>query len=167
MDKRDCIIFIGPPGCGKSTQAKSLASVVSGLHHISTGKLIRDKLKDFSGNYRGDDVIRGLLVDEINSVNAKLYVLDGVPRTLSQVGVVEDFFNVKNVFYFDNLTERVLRDRMKSRGRVEDFSKRINDFFANTACLQSFYSITRPDLYVRLDGSAEPSVNTMKILQYI
>ena len=167
MDKRNGIIFIGPPCSGKSTQAKSLAGVVSGLHHISTGTLIRNKLNDFSSDYRDDDVIRGLLVDEINRVNAKLYILDGVPRTLSQVGLVDDLFNVKNVFYFDNLTERVLRDRMKSRGRVEDFSKRLNDFFENTACLQSFYSITRPDLYVRLDGSDESSINTMKILRYI
>lgn len=167
MKKRDSIIFLGPPCCGKGTVAKSLVSVVSGSHHISTGELIRNNLKDSSGNYRSDDVIYKLLVDVVNRVNADLYVLDGVPRTLSQVDIVNDLFNVKKVFYFDDLSEDVLFDRMKFRGRDEDFSKRIADFFVNTACLQPFYSNSMPDLYVSLNGNDKPSFNTLKILKYI
>lgn len=167
MVKPRSIVLLGPPACGKGTVAKSLVTLLDDVHHISTGDLIRNNLEDFSGNYRSDDVIRKLLVDEISRVNAGLYVLDGVPRTLSQVGVVDDLFDVRKVFYFDNLNKDTLFNRMKLRGRDEDFFKRTSDFVEKTACLQSFYSILMPDLYVSLDGNSEPHDNILKILQYI
>jgi adenylate kinase family enzyme len=167
MFKPQGIVLLGPPCCGKGSLAESLLDFVDGAHHISTGGLIRNYLDDFSSNYRSDDVIEKLLFDELERVSVDLYFLDGVPRTLSQVSLVDELFDVRKVFYFDNLSNETLFNRMNLRGRGEDFSKRIDDFTIKSACLKSFYSSSRPNLYVSLDGNMSIFDNTLRVLSYL
>ena len=51
------IIFFGPPGSGKGTQAKLLAEDLA-ISHLSTGDILRRKLKD------NDEIARNLNVSE-------------------------------------------------------------------------------------------------------
>ncbi len=90
------LIFIGPPGSGKGTQAKRLAAT-HGVPHISTGDLLREAIADgtelgrkaapvlASGALVSDDIMVGIIKDRLNKSDArKGFILDGYPRTLVQ-----------------------------------------------------------------------------------
>ncbi len=90
------IIFIGPPGSGKGTQAKRLASRFE-IPHISTGDMLREAVADgtplgqqaapimAAGALVPDDLMIGIINDRMaKSDAAKGFILDGFPRTLVQ-----------------------------------------------------------------------------------
>lgn len=90
------IIFIGPPGSGKGTQAKRLASRFE-IPHISTGDMLREAIADgtelgreaapimASGALVSDDLMIGIINDRLAKPDAqKGFILDGFPRTLVQ-----------------------------------------------------------------------------------
>src|ERR1043166_2143807 len=90
------LIFIGPPGSGKGTQAK-LFSQRLGLSHVSTGDILREAVdKDTPDGQRAKEYMTNgrLVPDEIvnDIVNARFrgphkpskFILDGYPRTLAQ-----------------------------------------------------------------------------------
>jgi adenylate kinase len=90
------IIFIGPPGSGKGTQAKRLASRFE-IPHISTGDMLREAITDgtelgreaapimASGALVSDDLMIGIINDRLAKSDAqKGFILDGFPRTLVQ-----------------------------------------------------------------------------------
>lgn len=101
------IIFIGPPGSGKGTQAKRLVQKY-GYGHISTGDLLRalQQEKDLSpkvtmalegmkqGNLVPDWLIFDLVFTEIKKIllSGHGVVLDGAIRTLAQAKGYQDFF---------------------------------------------------------------------------
>jgi len=90
------IIFIGPPGSGKGTQAKRLASRLA-VPHISTGDMLREAVAAgtpvgqkaasimASGALVPDDVMIEIINDRLAQPDAqKGFILDGFPRTLVQ-----------------------------------------------------------------------------------
>jgi len=90
------IIFIGPPGSGKGTQAKRLASRF-GIPHISTGDMLREAVADgtelglqaapimASGGLVSDDLMIGIINDRLAKSDAQAgFILDGFPRTIVQ-----------------------------------------------------------------------------------
>ncbi|MAG57558.1 MAG: adenylate kinase [Planctomycetes bacterium] len=90
------LVFLGPPGAGKGTQAARWA-LRHGLAHISTGDLLRENLKDQTsvGMMAQDFMDRGVLVpDDVvcQMVRDRLehqdtepgFILDGFPRTVGQ-----------------------------------------------------------------------------------
>jgi adenylate kinase len=96
------LIFIGPPGSGKGTQAKRLAAT-HGVPHISTGDMLREAIADgtelglkaapviASGGLVPDDVMVGIIKDRLNKTDAKKgFILDGFPRTLVQAEKLEN-----------------------------------------------------------------------------
>ena len=95
------LIFIGPPGSGKGTQAKRLASRF-GVPHISTGDMLREAIADgtelgqkaapimASGALVPDDLMVGIINDRLKKPDAaKGFILDGFPRTLVQAEKLE------------------------------------------------------------------------------
>ena len=97
------LIFIGPPGSGKGTQAKRLAST-HGVPHISTGDILREAIADgtelgrkaapivASGGLVPDDVMVGIIKDRLAKGDArKGFILDGYPRTLVQAERLDTF----------------------------------------------------------------------------
>jgi adenylate kinase len=90
------VIFIGPPGSGKGTQAKRLASAHS-IPHISTGDMLREAVAEGTelgqqaapimalGNFVPDDLMVGIVRDRLEKADtAGGFILDGFPRTLVQ-----------------------------------------------------------------------------------
>jgi adenylate kinase len=90
------LIFIGPPGSGKGTQAK-LLSQRKGFLHFSTGDILRDavekdtpegrKAKPFmtSGQLVHDELVNDIVNARFRGHNKpQKFVLDGYPRTLAQ-----------------------------------------------------------------------------------
>jgi adenylate kinase len=90
------LIFIGPPGSGKGTQAKRLAGRLD-VPHISTGDMLREAIADgtelgrqaapimASGGLVSDDLMIGIINDRLAKADASQgFILDGFPRTLVQ-----------------------------------------------------------------------------------
>jgi adenylate kinase len=90
------LIFIGPPGSGKGTQAKRLSSRY-GVPHISTGDMLREAVAEGtsfgvtadkimkSGALVPDEIMIGMIRERLARPDAKKgFILDGFPRTLPQ-----------------------------------------------------------------------------------
>jgi adenylate kinase len=96
------VVLIGPPGCGKGTQAVRLAERY-GIPHISTGEILRAAVRDGSelGRQVADILTKGSLVSDdlmTDLVRARLqesdvtpgFVLDGFPRTVGQCHALDE-----------------------------------------------------------------------------
>jgi adenylate kinase len=92
---------MGPPGCGKGTQAKFLESRL-GVPHLSTGDLLRAAVAEGSaagrkartfiegGRLVPDDLIGDLLAERLQRPDAaKGFILDGFPRNVEQVAILD------------------------------------------------------------------------------
>ena len=103
------IVFFGPPGSGKGTQAKLLAKELNILH-LSTGDILRERLSDgdslsiklnqimSSGNLVSDEILNQIIADKILSDECSNgFILDGYPRTMSQSEFLLSFFKSNNL----------------------------------------------------------------------
>jgi adenylate kinase len=120
------VIFLGPPGAGKGTQAQSLAREW-GVPHIATGDMLREavaaksrlgleaKRHMDSGGLVPDDVVIGLVGFRLMEPDAKNgCVLDGFPRTVAQAEALDEMFKGKDialdrVVFFDVSRAELLR----------------------------------------------------------
>jgi len=137
------LLFIGPPGAGKGTQAGKVAERL-GVPHISTGEMFRDHVaRDTdlgrkveaimaAGDYVPDEVTVAMLRQRISQNDAASgYILDGFPRTEAQVAsldglIGEDGLDRVVVFEVD---EDELTERMLARGRDDDNEDTIRNRF--------------------------------------
>ena len=98
------LVFLGPPGSGKGTQALRVAKELN-LTHISTGDLLREAVKNMtelgrqaeefmnSGNLVPDELIVKLIEEKIsNGDEGKGVILDGFPRTIPQAESLKKMF---------------------------------------------------------------------------
>ena len=98
------VIFLGPPGAGKGTQAQALASEW-GVPHVATGDMLREaaaaktplgleaKRHMDAGTLVPDDVVIGLVGERLAQPDAKAgVVLDGFPRTVTQAEALDALF---------------------------------------------------------------------------
>jgi len=96
------ILFLGPQGAGKGTQAKRIESEY-GLPHIATGDILRAGIADGSplgrrvkeiverGDLVPDDLMIDLIRDRLSHEDTDDgFVLDGFPRTLAQAEALDD-----------------------------------------------------------------------------
>jgi len=125
------LIFIGPPGSGKGTQAK-LLSQRRGLVHFSTGDIIRDAIAQGTPEGRRADkfVHAGQLVPDnvVNDiVNSRFrppnridkFVMDGYPRNVDQAksfdALLKELKLPLDAVLFLNVDDRQLIDRLSAR----------------------------------------------------
>jgi len=96
------LVFLGPPGAGKGTQAKRLLDEF-GIPQISTGDILRDAVRRgtelgkkagplmAAGKLVPDDVVVGLAIDRLRQSDCgRGFVLDGFPRTIPQAEALDD-----------------------------------------------------------------------------
>ncbi len=96
------MVLMGPPGSGKGTQAVEVCAQL-GIPHISTGELFRGHLSQVSplgiaagmfmesGSYVPDRITNAMVRDRLAQPDAAQgFLLDGYPRTLEQVGVLDE-----------------------------------------------------------------------------
>ena len=131
------IVFLGPPGAGKGTQAAMLTSD-RGYVHLSTGDMIRDEMNRGTelGRFAKTFYDKGDLVPDetvIDMIKARLaeagnVILDGFPRTVTQAASLDDQLyrigvSVDTVVFFsvdvDELIDR-LEKRRVIEGRLDD-----------------------------------------------
>ncbi len=101
------IILLGPPGAGKGTQARFLVED-RGMTQLSTGDMLR-AAKD-SGTEMGkvvadvmargalvtDDIVIGLIREQLATVTTNGFIFDGFPRTLAQADALSELLEEQN-----------------------------------------------------------------------
>ena len=127
------IILLGPPGCGKGTQAKMMVEKF-GIPQISTGDILRSAVKEGSpmgkeakkymdgGLLVPDEVVVGIVRERLQHQDCEAgFILDGFPRNLTQAEFlkrkVEKYGKeVAAVFYIEVSEEESMK-RLLKRGR--------------------------------------------------
>lgn len=184
------VVFLGPPGSGKGTQAKLVAQKF-GLPQISTGDLfraLRTQDTDFARKVQQIMDAGGLVPDEdtIQMVKERLakpdcangVILDGFPRTLPQAKALDELLDktfqsgVKVVPVFDVSRDEVVKrilDRAKKEGRADDTpevaAKRFEVYLKDTEPLIAYY--TAKGVVKTLDASRSIDEVTQELMPLI
>ncbi len=119
------IVFLGPPGAGKGTQAETI-SKKKNIPHISSGNLLRESIEcgTDTGLKAQNYIEKGLLVPDqivVDIIKQRIvrddskngFILDGFPRTLSQAKILDEMLEklgnkLDFVFYFAVSKENVV-----------------------------------------------------------
>jgi adenylate kinase len=128
------LLFLGPPGAGKGTQAQRLAEI-QGLLHLSTGDLLRAEVAVGSElgkeaeavMARGELVIDALVLAIVRSrlqAHTGGWLLDGFPRNVAQADalaqLLDELGQQIELVVLMELDDAVLVQRLLSRGRADD-----------------------------------------------
>jgi adenylate kinase len=168
------VVFFGPPGSGKGTQASRLAASL-GVPQISTGDLLRSHVARGtalgrvakpimeSGALVPDDLVTKMLKERLAEPDAKNgAIFDGYPRTVAQARSLEALLTdaggrVDAVLFID-VPDAILVDRLLKRatleGRADDtketIAERLRVFREKTAPLADLYRTS--GVLVTIDG---------------
>ncbi len=183
------LVFFGPPGSGKGTQAEYIAKSL-GLNHISTGDIFRKNIKDKThlgvmaeefikeGKLVPDDLTINLLSNEIDHIsNASGFIFDGFPRTVKQAESFDALLQDKNMpisFVFslevseNELVKRLLI-RGQTSGRADDQNEsiirnRIKVYHDQTSILVDYYVNTIQNRFVAINGEQDIESISKQIL---
>ena len=120
------LIFLGPPGAGKGTQAEKICDHF-GFAHISTGDMLRREMREGTelgnaakavieaGGLVSDDIIIGMVENRVKEPDCeKGFLLDGFPRTIAQADALADIAAVDMAVNID-VPAQVLVDRISGR----------------------------------------------------
>ena len=120
------IIFLGPPGAGKGTQAQKICDALN-IPQISTGDILRRAIKEGTetglkakafidaGQLVPDGVIIDIVKERLAMADcAGGYILDGFPRTMPQAEALDTFAAIDSVIELD-VADQVLVDRLSGR----------------------------------------------------
>ena len=169
------VIFLGPPGAGKGTQAVRIAKEKN-LAHISTGDMLRKHVSNETelgktaktlldeGKLVPDSLVIEMLQERLLSkdcVNGA--ILDGFPRTIAQAESLDNIsseFKISKVIVFeadrDVLIKRIL-NRGETSGRSDDTEESVNvrlEVYVNdTAPLIEYYELK--NLAAKIDAVGE------------
>jgi adenylate kinase len=175
------IIFFGPPGSGKGTQAKLLAKELD-LLHLSTGDILREKLSDrdtlsiklkeimSSGNLVSDEILNQIIANKLMSEECSNgYILDGYPRTISQSEFLLSFsksnnLNLDKIFDF-KIDFKIVEERIILRSKQEQRSDdninviktRLDKYLEETYPVSQFFSNKFSQNFFTIDASKDVS----------
>jgi len=141
------IVLLGPPGCGKGTQAALLRERLD-LVHISTGVLLREAVSQGTelgtqakaymdaGELVPDDLVLGLLEARLGRDDvANGFILDGYPRNSAQAAaldaVLQRIGQPVDVAISMTVDEREIVDRLSKRAREEGRSDDTEEVIRN------------------------------------
>ncbi|KQQ46452.1 adenylate kinase [Rhizobium sp. Leaf311] len=177
------LIFLGPPGAGKGTQAKRLTDKY-GIPQLSTGDMLRaavsagseigKRAKEVmdSGGLVSDDIVNQIVSERVEQADcANGFILDGYPRTVPQAKALSENLRQKDLV-LDAVIElkvdqealiRRIENRVaetiaaggtvRSDDNPESFRKRLSEYREKTAPLSAYYQ-EQGELVV-LDGMAD------------
>ncbi len=146
-DRLKTVLLFGAPGAGKGTQGTLLGSI-PGYFHMSTGDMFRslDKKSELGEVFYEYSSKGELVPDEVTLelwhtyVHAQailgmykpysdLLILDGIPRTVAQTTLMEQYINVLGVVHLSaaNPAEMItrLQNRALEQNRVDDAKEEV------------------------------------------
>ena len=180
------IIFFGPPGAGKGTQAKIISEYLN-IAHLSTGDILRKKLLDkdnlanelreimSSGKLVSDAILNSIVALRLKNELKDGFILDGYPRTLQQSEFLDNFlsensYSINYIFDihldFENLKNRILKrssEESRDDDKFEVITTRYNEYINSTQKVSSFYKNKYPSFFYKIDGSLKIEEITEKI----
>lgn len=173
------LVIFGAPGSGKGTQSERLIKEY-GLHHISTGEVLRDHIAKGTelgviadsyiskGHLIPDDLMVKVLEDVLDSnpeLTSKGVIFDGFPRTISQAQSLNEMLGRRGTGVHavvglevdeNDLIKRMLQ-RGKESGRADDnidtIKERLNVYHNQTSPLREFY--INDGKYHAIDGNGD------------
>lgn len=118
------LVFLGPPGAGKGTQAAQVADRL-GIPHIATGDMLRQEVAAATelgaevqaimerGDLVPDDLVTDMLLARVARPDAASgFILDGFPRTRAQAEALAEALGEESltaVIYFDVAEDEIVR----------------------------------------------------------
>jgi len=183
------VVFMGPPGAGKGTQAALLASEL-GVPHISTGDIFRANVAEGTalgkeaqrymdaGEYVPDTVTNAMVRDRLTHDDCRPgFLLDGYPRTVEQVAELDAMLRsagqaldvvVELTVEIDEVVGRLVK-RAAEQGRTDDsedvIRRRLEVYAEQTAPLLTTYSDR--GLLVQVDGMGVVEDVTSRLLAVV
>ncbi|MBD2436720.1 adenylate kinase [Nostoc sp. FACHB-110] len=176
------LIFLGPPGAGKGTQAQVLAEHLH-IPHISTGEILRQAMKEQtplgvkaqsyvdSGDLVPDQLVQDLVEERLGQSDAQSgWILDGFPRKVTQAAFLEALLaktaqGGERVVNLDAPDDIVI-SRLLARGRKDDteevIRRRLEVYRNETAPLINYYSERQRLLTVNGNQSQEEVTSELK-----
>ena len=167
------LIFLGPQGSGKGTQASRLARLM-GVPHVSTGEMLRQAVADGTelgkkadaimqaGDLVPDELVVAMVGERLSQDDAACgYILDGFPRTIPQAEALDSFERI------DAAIELSIGD--------EQVVKRLSGRRVCRQCGQIYHVATMPprmegvcdacggELYTRDDDKPEAIKNRLDV----
>ena len=164
------LIFLGPPGAGKGTQAERIAERYQ-IAHISTGDMLRSEIRNATllgaaakayldrGELVPDSVIIDMVKDRIQREDCKNgFLLDGFPRTVVQAEALAGFTDIGFAVNIDVPFERLVA-RISGRRMCPDCGAayHVSTYTAATC------SKCGAALYQRDDDKEETVANRLKV----
>lgn len=173
------IVIFGAPGSGKGTQSERLIEEY-GLHHISTGEVLRDHIARGTelGRIADDYISKGQLIpddlmikvlasvlDENPEKTAQGVIFDGFPRTIPQAEALKQMLDERGTRLHavvglevpeDELIRRMIQ-RGKETGRADDnldtITNRLKVYHSQTQPLREHYM--KEGHYHAIDGAGD------------
>ena len=171
------LVFVGPPGAGKGTQAQEIAKR-HGLVQLSTGDMLRQAVKDGTGigleakaimeqgGLVSDDVVIGIIAGRIAKPDCvKGFILDGFPRTLPQAAALDKLLagqgaKIDAVIEF-KVDDGVLVDRIAGRFSCSKCGASYHDTNNRPKVLGTCDACGGHDFVRRADDNAETVRNRL------
>ena len=181
------LVLIGPPGCGKGTQATRVA-LAWRVPHISTGEILRravasgsmlgDAVRDSMGRGElvSDEIMTDLVAERLADLDATVgFVLDGFPRTVEQAYALDVLMEERGPLAVveltapdDELVRRISR-RRAIENRIDDDESVVRERLAvyrkSTAAVLEFYR--RRGTLLTVDGSLTPEEVTALLIREV
>ena len=168
------LLFLGPPGAGKGTQA-NLFCRKYGLVHLSTGDLLRDEVS--SGSFLGlkaaeimnkgelvsDELVLSIVEGRLVNINEG-WLLDGFPRNINQANSLKNLLEkikqpLEGVILI-KVDDDYLIKRLLERGRQDDneqvITNRLNIYREKTTPLIDLYK--KQGILEEIEGNADIGV---------
>lgn len=166
------MIFLGPPGAGKGTQAERVSERY-GIAHISTGDMLRHEIREGTklgleakrfidaGELVPDDVILGMVADRIKRDDCKNgFLFDGFPRTLAQAEALEKISDIDMVINID-VPASAIAERIGGRRMCPDCGAGYHiSTYKKDVCEKCGAA-----LYIRDDDKAETVMNRIAVYE--